>query len=212
MELTFHGYERVFDRTRLRPEDVLLIIQTGLTHSLGEDDDFRYLCFHSFPDRQAKIAVVSKDTKRLVSIWNIGYALPIGIMLPTPEMCLSVRTMLINWLITHTPRTEKKPAKTDWGKFPEKEGVLSFGIYLEQKSVYSGERIATLADVWDKKTLEKFLRTTLLAILETLEEHWGFGNAKPLPQCKVKIKFHIEGKLVREITFIRHELMKLRKR
>lgn len=79
MELTIHGRKRILGRTKMLTKDVLALLTNGAFVSLGVVDGREYLLFYSPPDKECRIAVVSADHARLISIWGLGYHLPEGV-------------------------------------------------------------------------------------------------------------------------------------
>lgn len=98
MKLTWHGTKRVYDRTKMHLNDVLSIISAGAAVDLGLVGGERYFLFYSPPNKSTKIAVVSADRMRLISIWESDYTLPSGIKRITWEMKREARILLQKFL------------------------------------------------------------------------------------------------------------------
>ena len=79
MELSNHGRERIYGRTKMLPEDVLSIVSGEAAVDLGSVERRRYFLFYSPPDRDTKVAIVSEDRTRIISIWEKDYNFPVGI-------------------------------------------------------------------------------------------------------------------------------------
>ena len=79
MELTVHGSQRIFDRTKMMVKDVLSVISSDAVVKLGSANGREFLLFYSPPDRKVKIAVIDAKHAKLVSIWEADYGLPAGV-------------------------------------------------------------------------------------------------------------------------------------
>lgn len=76
MELSSHGTERILERTGMHIIEVLYILRLGAVVSLGSEGKSEFLLFYSPADNVSKIAVVSRDHSKLISIWNTDFLLP----------------------------------------------------------------------------------------------------------------------------------------
>jgi hypothetical protein len=97
VEITAHARQRISERTLLQSKDVLLIIQNNLVEDLGVHNNVRYYCFYSSLEDKAKIALVSSDGMRLVSVWNIEFPLPAGIRRVTETVVWQAKLKLAKW-------------------------------------------------------------------------------------------------------------------
>jgi hypothetical protein len=82
MHITKHGSDHIRDRTRLEPWEVARLIKKEVFVSLGVLANSEYLLFYSPADHKCKIAVVTEDRSSLMSVWEIGFELPLGIRNP----------------------------------------------------------------------------------------------------------------------------------
>lgn len=82
MKLTKHAQERIGHRTTLKSEDVLAMITAKACVLLGRNDKVSYLLFYSPFDMLCKIAVVTRDGAKIVSVWDSDFLLPTGIPRP----------------------------------------------------------------------------------------------------------------------------------
>lgn len=99
MELTIHGSERILGRTKMLAKDVLSIISAEAVVELGRDRaGLGYLLFFSPPDQCAKIAVVSHDHMRLVSVWHSSFKVPHGVEEVTPDLARQARDIMKKYL------------------------------------------------------------------------------------------------------------------
>ncbi|HEX5774718.1 MAG TPA: hypothetical protein VFY28_02015 [Candidatus Paceibacterota bacterium] len=99
MELTIHGSERILSRTKMLAKDVLSILAAEAVVELGSDRaGLGYLLFFSPPDQCPKIAVVSHDRMRLVSVWHSSFKLPSGVENVTPDLARRARDAMKRYL------------------------------------------------------------------------------------------------------------------
>ena len=100
MELTGHARGRIIydERTRMHLDDVLSVVSGNATVYLGVADKGRYLLFHSPPDKGSKIAIVSEDTGRIITILDGSYGVPVGVKKVTRKMELKARDLLRDFL------------------------------------------------------------------------------------------------------------------
>lgn len=99
---TYHGIQRVMERSKMHPDDVLLIVDAGATVLLGTFEEYDYLLFFSPQDRGCKIAVTAKEKTRLVSVWDADFHLPEGVRKPTKQDIREARRLLSNMLLGRT--------------------------------------------------------------------------------------------------------------
>lgn len=110
MDFTSHGAGRIYDRTRMRPEDVLSIVSDGVAVDLGlASDGYRYFLFFSPPNNRTKIAVVSGDRTCLVSIWEDTYSIPDELKKVTRERKHKAREMLRDYIFSKLKKAPKTP-------------------------------------------------------------------------------------------------------
>jgi hypothetical protein len=76
MDVTIHALERIIERTRMTPKDVLAIIQAGASVSLGMVDKHEFFLFWSPFDNKHKIAILGNDNKKLITVWETHFRLP----------------------------------------------------------------------------------------------------------------------------------------
>lgn len=101
MELTGHGRIRIYHRTKMHPDDVLSIISGDGAVDLGSSaDGRRYFLFHSPSDGDAKVAVVSEDSRHLITILGKDYMLPAGVKRITRKFESEARALLQGFLFT----------------------------------------------------------------------------------------------------------------
>ena len=98
MELTGHGRGRIYSRTKMHPDDVLDVISGNATVDLGGVDGGRYLLFYSPPDGDTKIAIVSEDVGRVVTILEGSYGVPEGVKRVTRKMKKEAHKLLQDFL------------------------------------------------------------------------------------------------------------------
>jgi hypothetical protein len=98
MRLSVHADERALQRTFQDPKSIIELIKNNAVVSLGFDDEFEYLLFHSHPDRDEKIAVVRRDWKKLVSVWHVYFKLPRGIRPPTGKRKRLARSLFRSYV------------------------------------------------------------------------------------------------------------------
>jgi hypothetical protein len=106
MRVSTHADERALQRTFQNPESIIELIENKAVVSLGFDDEFEYLLFHSHPDHDEKIAVVRRDWKKLVSVWHVYFKLPCGIRPPTGKRKRLARSLFRSYLFrqrVHAP-------------------------------------------------------------------------------------------------------------
>ncbi|HEY0010484.1 MAG TPA: hypothetical protein VGB97_01050 [Candidatus Paceibacterota bacterium] len=120
MYLTIHGVERIQGRTQMLIKDVLSLIENKKVVELGTDGRFDYLLFYSAPDRSCKIAVVTKDRVKLVSVWHRYFRFPIGICL-TKEKEAEARILAVS----RTLRAEIHVYKDGSEEFVLKAGTIN---------------------------------------------------------------------------------------
>lgn len=82
MRITAHSIMRADQRASMAPEDVVALIKGNAVVRLGASGNYDYVLFWSYPRQKAKIAVLSHDQKNLISIWEVDFALPGGVMSP----------------------------------------------------------------------------------------------------------------------------------
>ena len=100
MELTVHAIERIYDRTEMRPKDVLSVISGGAVVDLGMDNKGRqYFLFYSPNDNDAKVAVVSMGPTRVITILKSGYILPRGVKRVTRRLKEEARALLQKFVL-----------------------------------------------------------------------------------------------------------------
>lgn len=109
MDFTSHGAERIYDRTKMRPEDVLSIVSDGVGVDLGmsSNDGYRYFLFYSPPDGCTKIAVVSGDRACLVSVWEATYHIPSELKRVTKKMKHQARKILQDYVFSKLKKSPK---------------------------------------------------------------------------------------------------------
>lgn len=98
MELSYHGFERIYGRTKMLPEDVLSVISSEAAVDLGSVERRRYFLFYSPPDKDTKVAIVSEDRTRLITIWEKDYNFPVGVKRVTQKMEKEAHKFLQNFL------------------------------------------------------------------------------------------------------------------
>ncbi len=76
MDVTIHALERIIERTRMTPKDVLEVIRAGAGMSLGVVDKREFFLFWSPFDKDHKIAVLDKDNKTLITVLETHFRLP----------------------------------------------------------------------------------------------------------------------------------------
>jgi hypothetical protein len=76
MDVTIHALERIIERTRMTPKDVLAVIQAGASVSLGVVDKREFFLFWSPFDQDHKIAILGNDNKKLITVWETHFRLP----------------------------------------------------------------------------------------------------------------------------------------
>ena len=108
MELSNHGLERIYDRTKLHPDDVLSIVSAEAAVDLGVADGQRYFLFYSQPNKSTKIALVSEDRRRLISIWEKDYNLPTGVKKVTWQRERDAQTLLQAFLFARIKAKNKQ--------------------------------------------------------------------------------------------------------
>ncbi len=107
MKLTFHAAERILDRTKLNPKDVLSIVAEGATIVIGHTVDGTYHLFYSPPDRRCKVAIVLGD-KHLISVWETDFAFPAGIRHIDAGLELQAKKALKRLLWSRIPTSEPR--------------------------------------------------------------------------------------------------------
>jgi hypothetical protein len=163
MQLTRHGTERILDRTRMLPGDVLSIIGNKAAVDLGTVDGRSYFLFFSPFDQCTKIAIVSKDLTILISVWEKDFHCPDGIQKVTPELEMKARDALKQFLFA------KFKAQS-----PRKESSLvsvTLKVYIGNKPVYQcdGGEIPSK----DARTLDAALKALMpkLTMIATIIEN-----------------------------------------
>ncbi len=115
MEPTVHGAERVIGRTKMLMKDVLSIISNRAAVQLESNDGKCYFLFYSPPDMQMRVAVVSSDGQRLISILRGDFLLPAGVQAITPKLGREARALLRNFLFARAKATARKEASRKLG-------------------------------------------------------------------------------------------------
>ncbi len=108
MDLTIHSVERIQDRTNMRVRDVLALVSQNAFVRLGSDNGYEYLLFYSRPDGDVKVAVVNKDRKRLISVWEKHFNLPRGVARVTPGRIRRARELWGFYAVTQRTASRKK--------------------------------------------------------------------------------------------------------
>ncbi len=109
MDLTGHGNGRIFDRTLLKPKDVLYILEAKAFVPIGIDkkNDNELVLFYSPFDNNCKIAVLSPDNSALVSVLKAGYLLPEGIEIVTRALKMQAKQKYREWLFGKMKETSQ---------------------------------------------------------------------------------------------------------
>ncbi|MBI2030978.1 hypothetical protein HYT05_05125 [Candidatus Kaiserbacteria bacterium] len=129
MDLTIHSVERIQDRTSMRVRDVLALVSQNAFVRLGSDNGYEYLLFYSRPDGDVKVAVVDKDRKRLISVWEKHFNLPRGVARVTPGRIRRARELWGFYAVTQRTASRKK----EW-RFK-----ITLEVVIGQKTVFAHE-------------------------------------------------------------------------
>jgi hypothetical protein len=78
MQITVHAAQRIQGRTKLQIKEVLSRLNSGMGVEIECPGSYKFLLFYSPRDCCTKLAVVSKNSQTLVSIWESDYLLPRG--------------------------------------------------------------------------------------------------------------------------------------
>ncbi|MEJ0054153.1 MAG: hypothetical protein WDN10_05555 [bacterium] len=109
MKLTRHARECIEGRTAMLPQDVLTLIESDAAVKLGSQGEYEYLLFYSPFDRQAKIAIVTKEQTHLISIWEKDYHLPDGIRPPTHGQVRKAKAAYLTFIFKRTAKYANEP-------------------------------------------------------------------------------------------------------
>lgn len=171
MELTIHGLERIYGRTKMLPEDVLSIVSSGAAVPLGSDEEYAFHLFYSPPDRQVKIAVISKSGSHLVSVWKASYLLPAGVSRVTPRHEKAARSAMSDFLFKKLRETARQGTPTHLAARIE--------VRVGRKVEFvrdCGEIPISIAS--DYQTVVTGLYPQLAEIARLIEEHKHLVNGK----------------------------------
>ncbi len=181
MELTIHGADRVFDRTRMMLDDVLEMLRQNGAVSLGSTRENEFLLFYSPTDRTYKIAVTSIGKKHLISVWEKDFRLPYGITRVDPRAMHAARVALSAFMFKRfresyrdTPIVQTPPPIVS--AVPAEVPLLPFTAFVEvrdsAKTIYMHEAGEVL-----RERAEKFdwvldtLAPSLKEITSIVEKH-----------------------------------------
>lgn len=98
MWISNHATERIFTRTTMLPDDVANLIRTGNVVSLGFANNSEYLLFFSPKEQAAKVAIVTLDRKKIITVLNQNFRLPSSIQKITKKEIKEVKRLLASYI------------------------------------------------------------------------------------------------------------------
>lgn len=119
---TNHGLERILERTKMRPEDVLLLVANNGAVELGSGSDGKE--FFAFWDpfyNRIKVALLSPDGKLLISVLEANHRLARGLLKIDDKLVVKARVALKEYLLA---KLKSKNPQSPWQTYHVKIGVF----------------------------------------------------------------------------------------
>jgi hypothetical protein len=166
MKLTIHGTERIQDRTKMQVRDVIALISKGAFVKLGSEGERDYVLFYSSPDKDVKIAILDRDRKNLVSVWEKDFRLPSGVSKVTRERAHRARTAALF-------KTRVKEQKS------ERHFKVTLEVVVGQKTVFAYEcgRVPSGA-VGSLEKILPFIEPALKIVVPIIESRRDVDSAQ----------------------------------
>lgn len=164
MDATYHGTERIFGRTRMRHEDVLLIIASRAAVELGSWNGYTYYLFYSPPNKDCKIAVTSDNHALLITVWEKSYCLPNGVTRVERALEQKARALLSTFILSKL----KEHSQQGWPRCL----LVAIDVIVKHHVVYthSYENIRFERVTRDSDVLE-VLMPALMHLAAAVEDH-----------------------------------------
>ena len=93
MVITKHGYQRITQRTKMPPEEVLSMVNEGSAVLLGNKKGRNFFLIFSSPDDDLKIVVTSAIDGALITVLEKDHITGQGIMRPTKRLNSQARQL-----------------------------------------------------------------------------------------------------------------------
>lgn len=177
LQLTKHAVIRTYERTALHPSDILALLGFDGGVCLGSYDNFRYWCFYSLFDRDCKIAVVTADGEKLISIWQGDFMLPRGVRNPTDTDRTEAKVRFHSWLQKGARNAHTRVKAFDPNDMAQL-GTVELEVRYDRRSVVHATRLVSLSDVRKKNVAKTTLRVELAASYAMIQSHFAdrFGD------------------------------------
>lgn len=163
VDISIHGHLRVYDRTKMLPEDVLSLIRANKVVSLGVNNKQEFLLFYSPREKMSKVAIVSADRSTLISVWEIDFNFPHNIIRPTKGMIHQAKTLMNEYLFNQ--------AKKNYSFSVEKILLVKISLLVCDERVYREEGLVPESKTLRLDDLIEVLREELLRISSVVSEH-----------------------------------------
>lgn len=200
MDIGVHALERILGRTRMLPEDVENVIAAGAYVSLGAREGSEFVLFYSPWERRAKIAIISRVRKKLISVWETSFlGLPSGVSAVTPDFCRQAELELERYILTRVKRSWRAEATAVVLVRVE----VSDSLHQKRKKILYAEMLGALplSMTMSEGSLVAGLKPQLQGLIERLDD---YGNRRAQDRLRYTLRVISYETEIRVFAGIRH--------